>query len=148
MEQYISKSALLAEIEKVIDEPAPSHDQQCQWEDGYYSGLYKAESIIDNLEIKEIDSLQETSDLETAADKYAIKMYNMFIEDETILNNKEGDEILSDAFKAGAKWKEQQMMAKAIKGTARPDDNEIWCNLASSNLKDGDKVKVLVVKEN
>ena len=55
MEQYILKSALVAEIEKVIDEPAPSHDQQCPWEDGYYCGLNKAESIIENLEVKEVD---------------------------------------------------------------------------------------------
>lgn len=39
------------------------------------------------------------------------------------------------------------MMAKSIDGTVRPDDNEIWCNLASSNLKDGDKVKVIAIKE-
>jgi len=53
MEQYINKSALIAEIEKIIEEPAPSHDQQCPWEDGYYCGLYKAESIIDTLEVKD-----------------------------------------------------------------------------------------------
>ncbi len=52
------------------------------------------------------------SDLETAADKYAIKIYNMFIKDETTLNNKEGDEILSDAFKAGAKWQEEHLTGK------------------------------------
>ena len=55
MEQYIPKDALVAEIEKVIDEPAPLHDQQCRWEDGYYCGLYKAESIIDTFEVKEVD---------------------------------------------------------------------------------------------
>lgn len=55
MAHYINKDALVAEIEKVIDEPAPSHDQQCPWEDGYYCGLNKAESIIENLEVKEID---------------------------------------------------------------------------------------------
>jgi hypothetical protein len=46
-----------------------------------------------------------------------------------------------------AAWKEQQMMAKAIEGIARPDDSEIWCNLSSFNLKDGDKVRVVVIKE-
>ena len=46
-----------------------------------------------------------------------------------------------------AKWQKEQMIAKAIDGTARPDDNEIWCNLTSNNLKDGDKVKVIVIKE-
>jgi len=51
--QFIDKDALIAEIEKAIDEPAPSHDQQCPWEDGYYCGLNKAESIIDSLELKE-----------------------------------------------------------------------------------------------
>jgi len=48
------------------------------------------------------------SDLETAANKYAIQIYNMFIRDETTLNDKEGDEILSEAFIAGAKWQEEQ----------------------------------------
>lgn len=51
--KLIDKDTLIAEIDKVIDEPAPSHDQQCPWEDGYYCGLYKAESIIDTLEVKE-----------------------------------------------------------------------------------------------
>ena len=53
--KLISKDALVAEIEKAIDEPAPSHDQQCPWEDGYCCGLSKAESIIDTLEVKEVD---------------------------------------------------------------------------------------------
>lgn len=53
--ELIDKAAVVAEIEKVIDKPAPSHDQQCPWEDGYYCGLYKAESIIDTLEVKEVD---------------------------------------------------------------------------------------------
>ncbi len=56
---YIVKDALMAEIEKAIDEPAPSHDSQCPWEDGYYCGLNKAENIIDTLEAKEIDSSRE-----------------------------------------------------------------------------------------
>jgi hypothetical protein len=42
---------------------------------------------------------------------------------------------------------EQQMMAKAIDGTIRPDDGEVWCDLKSFNFKDGDKVKVIVIKE-
>lgn len=57
--KLIDKDALLAEIDKAIDEPAPSHDQQCEWEDGYYGGLYKAESIIDTLEVKEVDLKRE-----------------------------------------------------------------------------------------
>ena len=49
--------------------------------------------------------------------------------------------------KFGANWKKEQMMAKAVDGTARPYDNEIWCILDSFNLEDGDKVKVIIIKE-
>ena len=61
----------------------------------------------------------------------------------------EWDESLyrSDAFKAGAKWMRKQMMSKAIDGIARPDDGEVWCDLKPFNFKDGDKVKVIVIKE-
>lgn len=53
--RYIDRDALIAKIEKAIDSPAPSHDQQCDWEAGYWCGLFKAECIIDNLEVKEVD---------------------------------------------------------------------------------------------
>jgi len=52
-----------------------------------------------------------------------------------------------DAIEYGMQTMKEQMMTKAIDGTARPDDNEIWCNLTSNNLEDGDKVKVIVIKE-
>ena len=59
MTQYIDKNALMAEIERVIDEPTPPHDQQCSWEDGYYCGLNKSESIINTLKVKEVDLEKE-----------------------------------------------------------------------------------------
>lgn len=62
--QYVDKFALLAEIEKIIEESAPPHDQQCPWEDGYYCGLYRAESIIDTLETKEVDLEKELKTLD------------------------------------------------------------------------------------
>ena len=62
--ELIDKAALVAEIEKAIDEPAPSHDQQCPWEDGYYCGLYKANNIIDTLEVKKVDLEKEIYDAE------------------------------------------------------------------------------------
>jgi len=61
MAHLMDKSALVAEIERKIEEPAPSHDSQCSWEDGYYCGLCKAESIIDTLEVKEVDLEKEIS---------------------------------------------------------------------------------------
>lgn len=62
--KLIDKAAVVAEIEKVADEPAPSHDQQCPWEDGYYCGLYKAMSIVENLEVKEVDLGRELETLD------------------------------------------------------------------------------------
>lgn len=48
---------------------------------------------------------------------------------------------------AGMEKMKEEMMEKAIEGIARPDDNEIWCDLDSFNLKDGDKCRVIVIKE-
>lgn len=63
MIRYIELDALVAQIEKTINGPYPKHDQQCDWEDGYCSGLYKALSIIeDTLEVKEAD-LEKESEL-------------------------------------------------------------------------------------
>ena len=55
----IDKDKTVVEIEEAIDGPAPLHDQQCSWENGYYCGLYKAESIIDTLKVKEVDLAKE-----------------------------------------------------------------------------------------
>lgn len=55
MEQYIRKSALIAEIEKAIDSLALLQDQQSPWKDGYRCGLYIVEDIIDTLKVKEVD---------------------------------------------------------------------------------------------
>ena len=92
MAQYINKDDLVAEIERMIEEPAPSHDSQCSWEDGYYCGLCKAESIIDTLEAKEVDLLtpEEIKKICTIYDnlneerKCATILYNS---DETFFNH-------------------------------------------------------------
>lgn len=89
MAHLIDKDALVAEIEKVEDELAPSHDQQCPWEDGYYCGLYKAESIIDTLEVKKVQEEPVSEDLEEAATTFAdVHVYA----------------TRKICFKAGAKW--------------------------------------------
>lgn len=93
-------------------------------------------------EFVKVPEMQEepvSEDLEEAANFYANTHIEYF--------DSEGNPCVMPAFKAGAKWQKEQMMSKAIKGIARPDDNEIWCNLASSNFKDDDEVKVIVIKE-
>lgn len=59
MKHLVDKDKILAKIEEAIDGPVPLHDQQCPWEDGYYCGLYKAEGIIDTIEVKEVDLEKE-----------------------------------------------------------------------------------------
>ncbi len=48
-----------------------------------------------------------------------------------------------------ANWQKKQMMKDAVEGIARPDDNEIWVNLREYGYKfeDGDKVKIIIIKE-
>ena len=96
-----------------------------------------------------IDSLQEepvSEDLDEAASKYAKEEYR-----------RKSPEILPDrcigcyaplmyAFKAGAQWREEQMMTKAIVGIARPYDCELWCNLDSFNLKNDEVCKLIIIK--
>lgn len=89
-----------------------------------------------------------SKDLEKAAITAADEdMQGRQIMEESNENRQLYSRIFRRGFKAGANWQKQQIMKEAVEGTARPDDNEIWCNLASSNLKDGDKVKVIVIKE-
>lgn len=56
------KEQLKAEIERQIDRKAPNHDSQCNWEDGYFTGLFKALAVIDT--IKEPPSVWTKDDKE------------------------------------------------------------------------------------
>ena len=60
--KLIDKDKTVAEIEEAIDGPVPLHDSQCSWENGYYYGLCKAKSIIDTLEVKEVDLEKEINE--------------------------------------------------------------------------------------
>lgn len=101
--QYIDKSVLMAEIEKVIEEPAPSHDQQCPWEDGYWCGLYKAENIVDTIEVKEVNEEYMYDDLED----YAKKESELFAEREYEIDSIDRNALAKGYYwgvKAGAQW--------------------------------------------
>ena len=109
MAHLIGKDALEAKIEKVIDEPAPLHDQQCTWEDGYYCGLYKAENLLGTLEIKEVDLDEELYDI---VDEHWWEMLG----EEPVSENLEEvahqyykpNETFMDGFKKGAQWQKQK----------------------------------------
>lgn len=96
-----------------------------------------------------IDSLQEepvSEELEEAANTYVDNWYK--------LNNLDKEsypidvEISKNDFKVGAKWQKEQLIKEAIDGIARPDDDEVWCDLKSFSLKDNDKVKIIIIEEN
>ena len=87
-----------------------------------------------------IDSLEEepvSEDLNTAAKEYADN-----------ITDKVGYKLqLRRAVCFGAKWQEEQIRKDAIKATAHPEDQELWCDLSQTNLQDGQEVKVIVIKE-
>jgi hypothetical protein len=69
----------------------------------------------------------------------------------------EGSDVI-DAFKAGAQWQKEQMMAKAVDGDITFDyygnDNKTYGCIAHDSfcledigLKDTDKVKMIIVKD-
>lgn len=108
------------------------HCKESWYNEGYIDGKYNRDR-----QFKEPVS----EELEEAVDEYAPDFSNS-------IASKAAVDAVRDAFKAGAKWQKEQMIAKAIDGIARPDDNEIWCNLSTFNFKDGDKCKVILIKEN
>ena len=59
MEQYIPKSALLAEIEKLVDKGKYHEEFDCAYRDGNNSALYALKEKIDTLEVKEVDEQKE-----------------------------------------------------------------------------------------
>ena len=69
MEQYISKSAVLAEIDKVMAEEMKFYETACKEGDEevssspmVYTRLQILRSFINTLEVKEVDSEQEYKD--------------------------------------------------------------------------------------
>jgi hypothetical protein len=89
-----------------------------------------------------IDSMQEepvSEDLEEAADNAL----------NNVLNTHEIVNVRSclEMFRFGANWKKEQLIKEAINGIARPDDGEVWCDLRPFNFKDGDKLKLIIIKE-
>ena len=93
-----------------------------------------------------IDSIQNvpvSDELEEAAKHY---LYSNILYDDVYVGNPTDKDCIQ-MFKAGSQWKEQQLMAKAVDGVVMPNDDEIWCELKSFDFKEGDKVKVIVIKE-
>ena len=59
MSNLIDKSALLAEIEKLVDKGKYHEEFDCAYRDGNNSALYALKEKIDTLEVKEVDLNKE-----------------------------------------------------------------------------------------
>lgn len=56
--KYIDVEKLKAEIERLYDGEAPKHDQQCDFDDGYFTGIGVMSKFIDSLQ-QEQESVAE-----------------------------------------------------------------------------------------
>lgn len=138
MTQVIDKSALIAEIERRI-KTNKQKAYACLRNPDYYQGKVDALndilSFLDTLEMKE-ESVSEN--LEEAANDYAHDLVH--------------DDVFEN-FIAGAQWQKEQMMKEAVETTVSSMVHQlivtdyIIVNAEQFGLKKGDKVKVLIIKE-
>ena len=88
-----------------------------------------------------------SEDLEEVSDKYGKNIESNYSNDMF----DRGD--IMKAFEDGAQWQREQMMAKAVEGGCFSYKNgyvHISCDIDEhlTNIKFGDKIKVIVIKEN
>jgi hypothetical protein len=145
MEQYIPKSAVLAEIRKYKNNAEAylkyhhnRNDKSVYAFEQEKLAMCELLSSLDTLEVKE-EPVSE--DLEEAANFYANTHTEWFDAD----NNPH----VSPAFKAGAKWQKEQLMTKAIEGNVLANGMgepilHLWDK--GKHLIDK-KVKVVVIEE-
>ena len=60
MEQYIPKTAVLAEIENLLDKGKYHEEYDCAYRDGNNGALYALKGKLDTLKVKEVDLEKET----------------------------------------------------------------------------------------
>lgn len=83
-------------IEGLYDGEAPKHDQQCEFEDGYFTGIATISKFIDSLQEKKL-----SENLNEIAGEWA--------ENEVYGKSDAEFEMAYKGFKAGAKWAMQQL---------------------------------------
>jgi len=95
-------------IEELYDGEAPAHDQQCEFEDGYFTGIATISRFLDSLQ-------EETpTDLEEAAGEFV--GYDMDCDE------LRDHEVGIAAFIAGAEWQARQ----PLQGAPMPEDTVLF----------------------
>jgi hypothetical protein len=130
---------LKTEIERLLNSAAPRHDQQCTWEDGYWCGLYKIESFLEELMKPE----PESKEYENALNSEALA----FLADQGITPNLFADQIIR-AVKHGARWqknRDQEMNdyeeSVSVLQESRTEDDGLWLSWSDLWRIDGVVVK-------
>ena len=109
MKQYIDKSALLAELNRLIAELV-EEGEDTMFEQGRISAFEDVKVFINHtLEVKEVEEESVSKDLEEAAKNY---------EEDAIFY---AARRISDFFKAGAKWQKEQGITKACEWLLKND---------------------------
>ena len=99
MEQYIPKTAVLAEIENLLDKGKYHEEYDCAYRDGNNGALYALKGKLDAIEVKEMQEESVSDDLEEASRNYTD-------------NEEYGDDVyfaIKAAFEAGAEWKKEHL---------------------------------------
>ncbi len=148
MAQYIDKSALVAEMERLtavkpIDEFWPQVQNKIDWLSGKLFAINSLRVFLNTLEVKEVQEEPVSNDLKDAAIEYCG-------------GHKGSDARVRAAFVVGANWKKQQMMKDTIDGYVTGNDGrdiDVWIesrwieNKNVTELNIGDKVKLVIIKE-
>ena len=154
--EFIDKAAVVAEIERRRKE---AYDNEWGWavQCVTYDEIL---SFLNTLEVKEVEEEPASEDLDIAASQYVTDPNNFV---DWIGNHGETDDIsyIIKAFQAGAKWQKEQLMSKAVDGVVHmfsdrevasvyyndPNGVPLSFYTSSEGLSAGDKVKILVIKQ-
>ena len=133
--KLIDKAAVLAEINKLKGKV----DDGSSYCNGWQHVLRMLEIELNTLEVKEVQEEPVSEELIDATNNYCVVVRKGYprVMDET-------DRYICNAFKAGANWQKEQMMAKAIETTFNVSlPSGLYDKLWIKGCKEGDKLLVI-----
>ena len=133
--KLIDKAAVLAEINKLKGKV----DDGSSYCNGWQHALRMLEIELNTLEVKEVQEEPVSEELIDATNNYCVVVRKGYprVMDET-------DRYICNAFKAGANWQKEQMMAKAIETTFNVSlPSGLYDKLWIKGCKEGDKLLVI-----
>lgn len=157
MNHYIDKAALVAEIERRMQELRPTNTHKMQTGEKmdrdvlmWLNALTWVKKVIDTLEVKEVEEKPVSEDLEEAARKVGQKY---FPNEENIWARPNYEAKKAEyAFMEGAQWQKEQLMKDAVYGLVcgHDESSPAWIDLNLLNkpsVKVGTEVKLIIIKD-